>query len=259
MLWRILVQFLLRMSFGLAASMAITSPRQVDSGFYRVHLWVLLGLNTFASTIVFVVRNELTLSGLILTGSTLAAVVAYFGAAFWLYEKTKFGMLAVMAVAMINLFLAYRLQIGAITDSSLTQHASSIIDVVTSGMTIGATFAAMLLGHWYLNTPTMKLEPLKRLILAMAVACVGRCAVCGFGLLQSLSHSMPTSEFFWTAISLRWLAGLIGLLVIAMMTWQTLKIPNTQSATGILYVGVIFVFIGELASGLLSANATFAL
>ena len=36
------------------------------------------------------------------------------------------------------------------------------------------------------------------------------------------------------------------------MTWQTLKIPNTQSATGILYVAVILTFLGELVSHLLS-------
>jgi hypothetical protein len=37
------------------------------------------------------------------------------------------------------------------------------------------------------------------------------------------------------------------------MTWETLKIPNTQSATGILYAGVILVFVGELVSQLLGS------
>ena len=46
---------------------------------------------------------------------------------------------------------------------------------------------------------------------------------------------------------LQWLAGILGTSLVAVMTWQTLKIPNTQSATGILYVGVIFVFLGEMA------------
>ena len=36
------------------------------------------------------------------------------------------------------------------------------------------------------------------------------------------------------------------------MSWQTLKIPNTQSATGILYVAVITTFLGELTAQLLS-------
>ena len=41
----ILTQFVLRLSFGLALGMALTSPRQVTSGYYRNHLYVLLGLD----------------------------------------------------------------------------------------------------------------------------------------------------------------------------------------------------------------------
>ena len=51
---------------------------------------------------------------------------------------------------------------------------------------------------------------------------------------------------------LRWLSGIFGLIGIVWMTWDTLKIPNTQAATGMLYVGVIAVFLGELTSLLLS-------
>ena len=42
----LLAQFLLRLAFGLAVGMAITSSRQVTSGFYRNHLYVTLGLAT---------------------------------------------------------------------------------------------------------------------------------------------------------------------------------------------------------------------
>ena len=44
----ILTQFLFRLSFGLSLSMAVTSPRKVTSGYYRNHLYVLLGLNVLA-------------------------------------------------------------------------------------------------------------------------------------------------------------------------------------------------------------------
>jgi hypothetical protein len=41
------------------------------------------------------------------------------------------------------------------------------------------------------------------------------------------------------------------------MAWETLRIPNTQSATGVLYAGVILAFIGELTAQLLSAGRLF--
>ena len=40
-------------TFGVALAMAITPSKHVSSGFYRVHLWVLMGLNTFAALAVF--------------------------------------------------------------------------------------------------------------------------------------------------------------------------------------------------------------
>jgi hypothetical protein len=58
---------------------------------------------------------------------------------------------------------------------------------------------------------------------------------------------------------LRWTSGLLGALGLVVLAWQTLKIPNTQSATGILYVAVVFVFLGELTSQLLCAGSAFPL
>ena len=60
-------------------------------------------------------------------------------------------------------------------------------------------------------------------------------------------------------VVLRWSFGFVGVAVLTWMAWQTLKIPNTQSATGILYIAVMGVFVGELAGGLLSAQSAFPL
>jgi hypothetical protein len=138
--------------------------------------------------------------------------------------------------------------------------AWEVADRVTGGLLLGMVTTAMLLGHWYLNTPTMKLEPLRRLVVLLGVAVILRTLVSGSGAgLEYASHGssggLPQS---WTMfLTLRWLAGILGVLIMAIMTWQTLKIPNTQSATGILYAGVILAFIGELVSQLLSAQGTY--
>ncbi|MCP3693713.1 MAG: hypothetical protein GY917_16040, partial [Planctomycetaceae bacterium] len=53
MLWQILLQFILRLTFGVALAMTITPSRLVTSGFYLVHLWVLMGVNVFGSLVLF--------------------------------------------------------------------------------------------------------------------------------------------------------------------------------------------------------------
>ena len=117
----------------------------------------------------------------------------------------------------------------------------------------------MFLGHWYLNTPSMELAPLKKLIRLMALSTAARAAVCTGGLIllhwQGLSLSTAQSMM----VAMRWAGGIVGVAVLTWMAWQTLKIPNTQSATGILYVAVIGTFLGELTSLLLSANTGYPL
>ena len=86
-----------------------------------------------------------------------------------------------------------------------------------------------------------------------------RAIVCGSGLALELAATDSFSTSRWLFVALRWFGGIVGTGVLALLTWKTLAIPNTQSATGILYVAVIGAFVGELASQLLSAESAFPL
>jgi hypothetical protein len=252
----ILTQFLFRTIFGLALAMACTSPRKVTSGYFRNHLYVLLGLNVLSTLVAIAEPSRFPI-----WPAAAAAVLSYVGAVAWLYEKPVLGrpLLVVLAVvALVGAWLA-PLTSMASTMTTLVDHDRLAlffrwIDAPTSGFLLGTTLAAMFLGHWYLNTPTMELVPLNRLLNLAFAAVALRTAVCGIGLAeQCLLGAMPVAAF----VTLRWLAGLIGLAILIWMARQTLKIPNTQSATGILYVAVLGAFLGELTSQLLSAGTLF--
>ena len=116
----------------------------------------------------------------------------------------------------------------------------------------------MLLGHWYLNAPGMQLAPLRRLLAAAAVVVVLHAALCGWS--ASLRAAQPMRNNSVVAVlALRWLFGLAGVVILIWMAWRTLDVPNTQSATGILYVAVIGTFVGETMSLLLSAESVYPL
>ena len=55
-------------------------------------------------------------------------------------------------------------------------------------------------------------------------------------------------------LTARWLLGLFGVLALGWMAWESARLRSTQSATGILYVVVVFCFIGELLSQVLMAK-----
>jgi hypothetical protein len=249
----VLTQFIFRLSFGLAVGMALTNPRQVTSGYYRVHLYVLLGLNVLATMAALGGGDAVALAL-----PLAAAILSYVGSVCWLYEKPRAGRVSLALVATVTLLGAW-----AATDwQRATSKAAWILnwlDPLTSGLVLGLTIAAMFLGHWYLNTPTMAIGPLEKLVVLMGAAIGVRAVVEGAGLALRVAHfGIPgTDQLLFVA--LRWLSGIFGAMALTVMAWKTLKIPNTQSATGILYVAVIATFLGELTSLLLSAQSEYPL
>lgn len=263
MFGQILVEFLFRLTFGVAAAMGITPPAQVTSGFFRIHLWVLMGLMTLTALALYsqpqVNTTHVPFAHWQLGFALVAAILCYVGAVVWMYEQRQAGKVIIWLVAALAL--------AGCTLPLMTNATKPIImpiaDRVTGGLLLGLVTTAMLLGHWYLNTPTMKLAPLQRLIILLAAAVIARAVVCGGGAALEFAEQTAregSERTTWLVfLGLRWLAGIVGVLGLTRLTWLTLKIPNTQSATGILYAGVILAFIGELTSQLLSAEARYPL
>ena len=124
-----------------------------------------------------------------------------------------------------------------------------------SGMVVGLTVHAMLLGHWYLNAPGMRIDVLRRMIDLTIVAWGLQLAVSlSVAVVRWMEASGGVADSATVALgSLRWLAGLIGLPILLWLSRKTLDIPNTQSATGILYVACVAAIVGELTAQLLYA------
>ena len=268
----LLVQFLLRLTFGLALGMFITSSKRVTSGYYRNHLYVTLGLAAFAAMLSFSVAPAT------LWYAVAAAVFSYLGAVYWLFEKSATGKLMLLLVVLAAWYGVSQ-QASSFNDTLVTESAATETQeelpqqatllglsqgflqqasVFSSGLLLGLTMAAMLLGHWYLNSPTMELIPLQRLILAMAFAVGLQTVLSALGLWGEITNTEPTLQWILFVL-LRWTFGLVGVAAMTWMAWQTLKIPNTQSATGILYVAVIGTFVGETMALLLSTESLFPL
>lgn len=136
-------------------------------------------------------------------------------------------------------------------------HASllwSIAGAVSSVALLGSVNLAMLLGHWYLVVRGMTIDPLKRLAKATLASTILRlvvviAAVCMPGVFYQVG--IRQGIFFWMRAG--W--GLLGPLMLYPMVWGTVKIRSTMAATGILYVEVVAVIIGEVLAGWLAAGA----
>ena len=229
--------------------MVFTSSRAVGVQFYRTLMLVVLGLSVVA----------------LLFGSWpmgvpgpvhLAIAAAFAGFVVWTLGRATAG-------GWITIFLFFCTSIAMIVPwashkmSGWSERLIGAGELVTSALLLGSMMAAMLLGHSYLIAPTMSIEPLKRLVLWVAATVAGRAAFAGLALaiqVHAGAIEFLDDTWWWSLLAARWLIGLVGPAAIAWMVWQTARIRATQSATGILYAGVILTFFGELVSQLLSSR-----
>ena len=129
--------------------------------------------------------------------------------------------------------------------------AWSIAGALASIALLGSVNLAMLLGHWYLVVRGMPIDPLKRLTIATLVAAIAKIALVIVVIAVAWPPPVIRDIFFWMRAG--W--GLLGPLALYPMVWGTVKIRSTMAATGILYVDVVAVVIGEVLGGWLSALA----
>ena len=105
----------------------------------------------------------------------------------------------------------------------------------------------------------MTIDPLKRTIALIAWGLVARAMLAGIGLAvvragmvaQASRASDPDAMVLHLG---RWGMGFLASGIATYLTWKTAKIRSTQSATGILYIAMIFVLFGELMSLVLSGR-----
>ncbi|HEX7807504.1 MAG TPA: hypothetical protein VF608_02225, partial [Thermoanaerobaculia bacterium] len=95
----------------------------------------------------------------------------------------------------------------------------------------------------------MSIDPLKRLTIATLVAAIAKVVLVVIVIAAAWQPPVLTDIFFWMRAG--W--GLLGPLALYPMVWGTVRIRSTMAATGILYVDVVAVVIGEVLGGWLSA------
>jgi hypothetical protein len=241
--------FALRLAAGMTACLLLLPPAVVNPRFYRVHFLVALGLTTVAA--VFARERA---DWLLWTLLGAAGLFALAGSWVWALEGAPGGRaLAVLTTLALAGSLAWLEAAAAPPGAGFVGPA---LASVTSAALLGSALTAMLMGHSYLIAPSMSLRPLLLLIGAVAVSAAARMAAAGFGLWRWTAGPAAGTLDNETVLLLlvRWAVGFAGVLALTWMAWRTARIRSTQSATGILYVVVIFCFLGELTGQLLTGG-----
>lgn len=128
----------------------------------------------------------------------------------------------------------------------------------SQALVLGAVATGMLLGHWYLIDLGLSIEPLRRLLRYFVAVLLFQVAVLllALGLLSiapgpgAAAVATLWRDHRWLLAS-RFLLGPGAALGLAFLIHRILQIPQTMAATGLFYIAILAVMVGELLGRLI--------
>ncbi len=188
-------------------------------------------------------------AGYLRTLQIIAAFIAYPGSIFWALGRRLPGNICIFLLALV---CTASVLLHSACVPGLASRWLQVGSDVASSLVLGSTLTAMLLGHWYLTTPAMSIKPLwwfnRMLILSAVLRLAFSCAA----LWQFGFDGHDLTRWLW--LILRLAGGGLVPAIVSFLVWRILKYRNTQSATGVLFAGLILVFMGEMTAALLERD-----
>lgn len=222
--------------------MLLTIPlAKVGRGFFAFHAGLALALEIMALTLDW---TQLRIHALY--AASLLLLTLLFN-----MRKLRWAPLLLKVTAA---FGAGALVAGAFETGNLIWKITSALAFLSSALVLGSILVTMNLGHWYLVIQGLPFELLgmsNRTFVRALILRIG-CILGGTLLALDAWKSLfaPSAEPLWyTALFLtvRLTFGIAAPLLLAWTVHECVKIKSNQAATGILYVMLVFVLIGELS------------
>jgi hypothetical protein len=252
-----------QLAVGGMAGLAVPPFAVIERGFYKSSAGIFFGaaLVYVAGRLALALRSDGLALGVIVELAAWAVFTAATGvylASLWddtserrvrWYPRALFAGLVALAVSAST----YRLGDTLAPSTLLYPFA-----FLTGALSLGAVATGMLLGHWYLIDLGLSIEPLERLFWYFTRVTVLHLAVIllTVGVLALLpGRGREATHLLWQDYSAlfatRILLGPVAALGIAWLIHRTLAIPHTMAATGLFYVAIIFVLVGEMLGRLI--------
>jgi hypothetical protein len=251
-----------QMAVGGAISLAVPPFTVIERGFYKSSAGIYLGfaLLFIAGKIGLAVRvGELTSNAAWELGCwlSLALALGWYLATLWgdRNEPRARAFLATLCTGVVALTVsANEYRVGSLLSPAVVLYPVSII---MGALALGTVGTGMLLGHWYLIDLGLSIEPLKRLHrfymwvtglqVATIVLTIGLMALTAAGATAASSLLTDHREL----LAMRVILGPGAALAIGWMIGRTLAIPQTMAATGLFYIAILAVIVGEMLGRLI--------
>jgi len=122
------------------------------------------------------------------------------------------------------------------------------LHLLSAALVLGTSMVAMSTGHWYLANAQLSFDILIRLCRMFVLAIGIKAVIVAIYAIWRFEDYWRLEDFYKLVMGVRIAAGIVLAVVLALMSLSCAKRHANQSATGILYVAVVFVLIGETIS-----------
>ena len=255
--------FVLKLTVGITLMWWLMPRQEVTDGFFRIQMRVVLGLAVLAALLLsrggtwnVGSATEDDAAAVMLESTRTwqfrieiaVGIFCYAGSVLWAIGRRVPGTVCIYSLV-------------AATSLALLLHSWRVPRVNTglqlfsdfsSAAVVGSVLTGMLLGHWYLTTPTMSIRPLHWFTVVIAASGVLR-LIASTAAVFAGSLDLP-SMTHWMWLSMRWTGSIVVPLLVACSVWRILRYRNTQSATGVLFAGLILVLMAEMSASLLERD-----
>lgn len=252
-----------QLAVGGVAGLAVPPFAILERGFYKSSAGVFLGcaLLFLAGRITLAARAQDLDAGVVVE----IALWMLFSTALAVYTATLWGdrparrattypiALAAGVVALSASAAGYRLG-PALGPGTLLYPVAFLV----SALALGGVAVGMLLGHWYLIDLGLSIEPLRRLFRYFVAVLVLQVVVMAVtvGLLWVASDAGSDAVRLLVSehgrlLAARLVLGPVAALGLGYLIHRTLAIPQTMAATGLFYVAILAVMVGELLGRLI--------
>lgn len=128
------------------------------------------------------------------------------------------------------------------------------VSLLVSALALGAVCTGMLLGHWYLIDHELSIEPFRDLFRFFARTLAAQSTVFVLvgtalalaGAPSSTAALAQLADEHSTLLLVRLALSPVAAGAIGWMIWKTLQIPQTMAATGLFYIAILAVLVGEM-------------
>ncbi len=252
-----------QLAVGGLAALAVPPFATLERGFFKSTASVYLGCAVafLVGRVTLVVRagglgaGDVVEIGLwtLFTAALVAYLVALWGEDAARRARTYPLALALGLVALVASAMEFRLGPLVGPSTVLTPLA-----FVTAALALGGVATGMSLGHWYLIDVGLSIEPLMRVYRYFVRVLVAHLAVLGATLAALAVVPGPGADAVHLLfrdhgplLATRLLLGPVAALGIGWLIHRTLKIPQTMAATGLFYIAILAVLVGEFLGRLI--------